>query len=446
MTNLFGHSIRSDLVLLYVIEALVCFAAFYGILAMASPGGQATAGALAFAALLAICAGLVLGATGLYQPGNWMRSSRFFASTGIAGLLLLLVAQLAFPALMPSESATRVWPGHFELFAAFFVAVVLTRLGFTGVTRSGLLRRRILVVHSPGSDRDAARLVRNDAAFDIALTLSVQQDLDALLTTERLRDLQLWGVVAQDTDSLCPALRARLAQSGIRVISEPDFCERRLGRVDIARLPPVLTGDLAMPAERPLEAVLRRAFDITVSLGLLLATLPIVALAALAIKLEGPGPVFYRQERVGRGGKVFTLFKLRSMVVDAEVGGVPVWATQRDNRVTRVGRFIRLTRIDEIPQVLNVLRGDMAFVGPRPERPAIVEQLRAAIPHYDAREAVKPGITGWAQVNYPYGASIEDSWVKLSYDLYYVRRRSLFLDLLILIATVRVVLFQEGSR
>jgi lipopolysaccharide/colanic/teichoic acid biosynthesis glycosyltransferase len=140
------------------------------------------------------------------------------------------------------------------------------------------------------------------------------------------------------------------------------------------------------------------------------------------------------------------LYKLRSMVVDAEANGAPRWAAKRDPRVTRVGRFIRLTRLDEIPQVLNVLRGDMAICGPRPERPAFVEELRLAIPHYDDRALVKPGITGWAQVNYPYGASVEDARMKLAYDLYYVRRRSLFLDLLILFATVRVILLQEGAR
>jgi exopolysaccharide biosynthesis polyprenyl glycosylphosphotransferase len=198
--------------------------------------------------------------------------------------------------------------------------------------------------------------------------------------------------------------------------------------------------------EGRLEAGFRRAFDILLGTILVLATLPLLLVTALAVKLDSPGPVFYRQERVGRDGRVFTLFKFRSMRVDAEAEGSPIWASRRDDRVTRVGRVIRLTRIDEIPQVLNVLRGDMAFVGPRPERPAFVEKLGAIIPHYHDRAIVKPGITGWAQVNYPYGASVEDARMKLAYDLYYVRRRSLFLDLLILVATVRVVLFQEGSR
>ena len=198
--------------------------------------------------------------------------------------------------------------------------------------------------------------------------------------------------------------------------------------------------------ETGLEVSLRRSLDILVSAGVLLLALPVMLLAAVAIKLDSPGPVFYRQERVGRGGRGFMLLKFRSMVVDAEQAGAPQWATQRDPRVTRIGRFMRLTRIDELPQVLNVLRGDMAFVGPRPERPAFVETLGRVIPHFHDRAQVKPGITGWAQVNYPYGASVEDSRMKLAYDLYYVKRRSLFLDLLILIATVRVVLFQEGSR
>jgi exopolysaccharide biosynthesis polyprenyl glycosylphosphotransferase len=189
-----------------------------------------------------------------------------------------------------------------------------------------------------------------------------------------------------------------------------------------------------------------RALDVAGALALLLLTLPVLLLAALAVKLDSPGPVFYRQERVGRGGRPFLLVKFRSMVVDAEAGGAPRWASEQDPRVTRVGRVLRLTRVDEVPQVLNVLRGDMALVGPRPERPAFVEQLGRLIPHYHDRACVKPGITGWAQVNHPYGASVEDARRKLAYDLHYVQRRGLRLDLRILLATVRVVLLQQGAR
>ena len=189
----------------------------------------------------------------------------------------------------------------------------------------------------------------------------------------------------------------------------------------------------------------RRLRDITGSLLLLFLTLPLCLLVACLIKLESRGPVMYRQERVGLHGKVFTLLKFRSMRQDAEARG-PAWAQQQDPRVTRVGAFIRRTRIDELPQLINVLKGEMGFVGPRPERPHFVDQLAEVIPFYRDRACVKPGITGWAQVNYPYGASIEDARQKLSYDLYYVKHRNLFLDVLILFATVRVILFQEGAR
>jgi lipopolysaccharide/colanic/teichoic acid biosynthesis glycosyltransferase len=169
-------------------------------------------------------------------------------------------------------------------------------------------------------------------------------------------------------------------------------------------------------------------------------------LAAIAIKLDSRGPVFYRQERLGQHNRPFMVIKFRSMRTDAEKDGKPRWAAVHDDRVTRVGHFIRRTRIDELPQLFNVLKGEMSMVGPRPERAYFVEQLTQQIPFFAVRHSVKPGITGWAQVNCPYGASVEDARLKLSYDLYYVCRRSVFLDLLILIATVRVVLFQEGSR
>lgn len=195
-----------------------------------------------------------------------------------------------------------------------------------------------------------------------------------------------------------------------------------------------------------LEHVLHRGLDIFASLSLLLLTLPLLLVVALAIKFDSRGPIFYKQERVGRHHRSFHIFKLRSMTVDAEKPGTAVWAAVGDNRVTRVGRFIRLTRIDEIPQAINILRGDMAFVGPRPERPVFVAQLTAAIPHYADRAAVRPGLTGWAQVKYPYGASVEDARDKLTYDLWYIRERSLWLDLRIILATAGVVLRQVGAR
>ena len=189
----------------------------------------------------------------------------------------------------------------------------------------------------------------------------------------------------------------------------------------------------------------RRARDILGSLLLLALTLPLLFVVACLIKLESPGPVLYRQRRVGLHGRVFTLLKLRSMRVDAEAGG-PRWAAERDPRVTRVGAAIRASRIDELPQLLNVLRGEMSLVGPRPERPYFTEQLARAIPSYGERTGVLPGITGWAQVRYPYGASIEDARAKLAYDLHYLTHRSLLFDLRILAETVRVVILRVGAR
>jgi sugar transferase (PEP-CTERM system associated) len=191
--------------------------------------------------------------------------------------------------------------------------------------------------------------------------------------------------------------------------------------------------------------LLKRIFDIIVSSALLIATSPIMLLTAAAIRLESRGPVIYRQERVGLLGKTFTCLKFRSMVTDAERDGVARWASRNDARVTRVGRFIRDTRIDELPQLYSVLRGDMSMVGPRPERPTFVDQLKERIPFYDLRHTVKPGLTGWAQVRYSYGDSLEAARRKHQFDLFYVKNNSLLLDLMILVETISVVLFREGQ-
>ena len=190
----------------------------------------------------------------------------------------------------------------------------------------------------------------------------------------------------------------------------------------------------------------KRTLDLFVSALLLVVTLPVMALAALCIGLEGGGPLIYRQERVGYRGRTFTVLKFRSMANNAEADGKPTWAAPNDIRVTRVGKLIRRTRIDELPQLFNVLRGEMSFVGPRPERPEFVAMLTDQIPFYAVRHSVKPGLTGWAQVRYSYGANVEQSIRKLEYDLYYVKNHTLVLDIVILLETVRVVLLGEGAR
>ncbi|MBX5483736.1 MAG: sugar transferase [Myxococcaceae bacterium] len=232
---------------------------------------------------------------------------------------------------------------------------------------------------------------------------------------------------------------------GMRVYDAAGFCERVLRRIPVAFL---RATELAYADELTVSAgrrFFKRLFDVTVAAILLVLAAPLMLLIAVAIKLDSKGPVFYRQERTGLDGRSYRLWKFRSMRTDAEKDGA-VWAKQNDDRVTRVGRFIRRTRMDEIPQVFNVLNGDMSFVGPRPERPVFVQQLKAQIPYYGLREGVKPGITGWAQIRYPYGASVEDAQNKLEFDLYYVKNGSLFLDMAIIFHTVRHVLLGRGAR
>ncbi len=191
--------------------------------------------------------------------------------------------------------------------------------------------------------------------------------------------------------------------------------------------------------------LVKRVLDLTLAIIGIILTLPVTLITVLLIKLESPGPVFYKQQRVGERGENFYVIKFRSMRQDAEKNGA-VWASQNDTRVTRIGNFIRKVRIDEIPQMWNVIRGQMSFVGPRPERPIFVEQLVQKLPYYSLRHAARPGITGWAQICYPYGASVEDALRKLEYDLYYIKHQSFFLDLLIIFRTVKTVLFRKGSR
>jgi exopolysaccharide biosynthesis polyprenyl glycosylphosphotransferase len=207
----------------------------------------------------------------------------------------------------------------------------------------------------------------------------------------------------------------------------------------------LLQTQLPLPLDRS-QRFAKRTADLGVAIFLLVLTAPLMLLVVIAIRYDSPGAVLYRQERVGYRGRRFQVLKFRSMVQNAENDGRAIWAAERDPRVTRVGRFIRLTRIDELPQLFNVLRGEMSMVGPRPERPVFVDQFIQAIPSYDNRHSVKPGITGWAQVNYGYAASTEDANVKLQYDLYYIANWSGHLDLRILGTTIGVVMLRKGAR
>jgi sugar transferase (PEP-CTERM system associated) len=239
----------------------------------------------------------------------------------------------------------------------------------------------------------------------------------------------------------------RVKTTGVHVNDLSSFLERETGRVDLDSVNPswLIFSD-GFSSGRRISSAGKRLFDLWASAFLLALAAPVIAVTALLVKLESKGPAFFRQRRVGLYGQPFEILKLRSMRQDAEVGGIAVWAQEDDPRITRVGSIIRKLRIDELPQAWSVLKGEMSFVGPRPERPQFVADLEARLPYYAERHMVKPGITGWAQINYPYGASIEDSRQKLEYDLYYAKNYTPFLDLLILLQTIRVVLYPEGAR
>lgn len=232
---------------------------------------------------------------------------------------------------------------------------------------------------------------------------------------------------------------------GIRVDDGIAFTEQLAGKISVENLyPSSLIFSNGFKGSASFKKI-KRYIDIAISILSLPIFLPVSLLIVAAIKLSSKGPIFYKQERVGEDGKVFELFKFRSMRINAEENG-PVWAMVDDDRVTRVGRIIRKLRLDEIPQIINVIKGEMSFVGPRPERPFFVQKLMTGIPFYSHRHSIKPGITGWAQLYYPYGASMEDALEKLKYDLYYVKNMSLLLDLTIVLETFKIVLFGKGAR
>jgi sugar transferase (PEP-CTERM system associated) len=285
----------------------------------------------------------------------------------------------------------------------------------------------------PGRSVASGRIVSNYLSLDETVK---HLNIDEIIIAVRE---QRGGVLP-----LRALLECRL--SGVQVTDLPRFFERVHGRVPIESLKVswLIYGNGFR--QNWLRGVVKRAFDIVVAVLLLLIALPLMAAIVCFISLDGGAPIIYRQERVGCRGQRFTLLKFRSMTKDAEKDGQASWADINDPRVTAVGRFMRRTRVDELPQLINVLRGEMSFVGPRPERPTFVSMLTEKIPFYGVRHSVKPGLTGWAQVRYTYGANVEESIKKLEYDLYYVKNHSLLLDILILFKTVRVVLLGEGAR
>jgi sugar transferase (PEP-CTERM system associated) len=269
---------------------------------------------------------------------------------------------------------------------------------------------------------DLAALARSRAASEIVVALD---DRRGSLPTEALLDCR---------------------RHGVRVLDSVSFLEREMGKVDIDGVYPSWLIFSSGFERGALGSGIKRLMDVVLSLALLALLFPLLVAVALLIRLDSPGPVFYWQWRVGQNGRPFQICKFRSMRNDAENGSGACWAQVRDPRVTRIGRFLRRSRIDEIPQAINVLKGEMSLVGPRPERPEFVTELSQGIRFYHERHRVKPGLTGWAQVNYHYGGSTEDAKEKLKYDLFYLKNESLFLDIYILLQTARIVVFGEGAR
>jgi sugar transferase (PEP-CTERM system associated) len=371
------------------------------------------------------------------------------------GMIVVSVAAFVSPGL-------TLWRSN-ALYAALIAPTMLTlaRLLLGSVLGSEAFKRRVLVL---GAGERAARIKaladKAGAGFvvcgfvgmtdaEAAVRGAIHRDAIESLADHvvNLKASEVVLALQERRNALPLQDLLRIKTTGVHVNELSTFLERETGRVDLATASHswLIFSD-GFSSGRFLSTIAKRLFDIVASLALLILAAPMILLIALAVKIESRGPAFYRQQRVGLFGVEFDVIKLRSMRQDAEIAGVAVWAQENDPRVTRVGRFIRAVRIDELPQVWVVLKGRMSFVGPRPERQQFVTDLTRQLPFYAERHMVKPGITGWAQINYPYGASLEDARNKLEYDLYYAKNYTPFLDLLILLQTVRVLLWPSGAR
>ena len=363
-------------------------------------------------------------------------------------------------ALLPISTVNRDLIQLSAMSAAF--GMLVTRVGASHNTATKMLRRRIMVFGTgqhalavkqaldrsdpsaqiigffPGSNEDQPQVSPN-------LILSRDNSL-----TDTARNLNIDEIVVALSERRGGAMPLRelldCKLQGVRVLDLASHFEQALGQI---RLDSLYAGWLIFGdgfGQGMIRTVVKRLFDIVCASILIILALPVMFVVAILIALEDGFPLLYRQERVGLNGRLFNVIKFRSMRRDAEKDGKPIWAQAKDNRVTRLGQIIRKLRVDELPQLFSVLKGDMSLVGPRPERPFFVDQLTKEIPFYAVRHSVKPGVTGWAQVRYHYGATVEDSAEKLQYDLYYVKNHSLFLDIVVLFETVGVVLTGKGAH
>lgn len=461
MIRLFKHYIPHAVLLLGLVDLLLLVAA--GELAWVARAAQAGIDTGPLSERIAPLAGFALTVwTAMISVGVYgseaLRSMRYACARLLVAISLAIIALSFIDFLLPGLTFWR----STLLFAMIISAALLVfgRLLIGSFLGTSAFRRRVMVL---GAGHRAQRLrklaERPESGFAIVSYIAMtdgERVVEEAIARSAIHDLGRFvenlGVsevvlaLEERRNALPLKDLLRVKTMGVHVNDFSSFMERETGRVDLDSLNPswLIFSD-GFSSGRMVSSAAKRLFDIAASGLLLLLTLPVIALFALLVKLDSTGPAFFRQTRVGLYGQTFDLIKLRSMTADAEKDGAK-WAERNDPRVTRVGKFIRKVRIDELPQVWTVLKGQMSFVGPRPEVPRFVADLEQELPYYAERHMVKPGITGWAQINYPYGASTEDARHKLEYDLYYAKNYTPFLDLLILLQTLRVVLWPEGAR
>jgi len=456
--RLFKRTISPRSAITFVAENLLIFGSIAGVARLHGPIEQPAAALWKIALVVALCQ-VSLYYNEFYDltliDSNRELVIRLLQATGAASIVLGVV-YLALPSLDLGNGV------FVTSLAGVLVGIFTWRLLFNRLGSAQRLREHVLIVGTGPTARIVARQVLAQREFGYHLVgfidhdprrigesvvnpkiVGTPGDLGRLVTDHGVARIV---VALPDRRGALPVqelIHAKL--SGVRIEDAATTYERLTGKLLLDDLRPsaVIFSD-GFRVSRATR-VLKRAIDLVLALAGSILGLPLALLTALAIRLESNGSVLYTQERVGEGGRTFTVYKFRSMRPDAE-SGTPVWARDGDDRVTRVGRVIRKTRLDELPQLWNVLRGDMSFVGPRPERPYFVEQLCAAVPFYAQRHAVKPGLTGWAQTKYRYGASIEDAVEKLRYDLYYIKHMSVLFDLTIVFDTVKVILLRKGAQ
>lgn len=459
------HYVHLPYLFLGIVEWLLHAAAVYGLASLMQPEASKLlglapigVGSLVFYASIMSCCTLSMGVyDALVNEGFSSMVLRSLVSFFLLGSLAFTLFAFVFNGLVPEQKQL------FWTIIASFLSVLVVRVLFVSVFDAKRISRKVLIFgagekaktlieaaekeHIQGIELAGCVTASKGQIFvpDSAL-VAYPEDWPSYLKENRISEI----VVAQDERRrseggefpLPEFLKAKL--EGRDVTEVVTFFEREFNRIEL----PMLTTSWMIYSDGFKASRSRdwgkRIFDLVVSLSLAVLLLPFVIPTIIAIFLETGRPILYHQTRVGKNGKSFRIYKFRSMRQDAEKGGKAVWAQKNDSRVTRVGAFIRNTRLDELPQLYNVIRGDMSFVGPRPERPEFVEELKEKIPYYDVRHTVKPGLMGWAQLKYPYGASVEDAKNKLQYDLYYTKNHSFLMDLLIMIQTVEVVLLGKG--